>query len=337
MPHKAAAVGSHCQRQQLGTACILLASLLTLHASLVQTTTFVSPPGTIIAFGANLDGRASPPATAANKIVAVSAGGAHTLALTAHGRVICFGDNLYGQCDTSNLPTNIVAISAGNLHSLALDSAGKVWAWGMNQFGESIVPAAATSNVVAISGSWSMSMALTATGNVVAWGGGPTSNASALTGIASLGGGGYYYLAAVNTAGAAVVVGNFVATDNNVWSLPAASQSGLAAVSSSFSHFLMLKRTGEVLVVGAPEYNVTSVPTAAQTGIVAISAGYVHSLALTSQGALLAWLYTDFNILALNYGQTVVPAAAQSGIAAVSAGTYHSAAIKGARLGIVSD
>lgn len=312
---------------------VLLLCVFMFHATLVHMA-FVSPPGTIIAFGSNTDGRASPPATAANKIVAVSAGGFHTLALTAHGRVICFGSNSNGQCNTGNLPTTIVAISAGFMHSLALDSTGRVWAFGSDSYGESVVSFDAMSDVVAIAAGYGMSMALKASGTVVAWGhnvDNAATDASALTGIASLGGGGYFYLAAVTTAGATVVVGRFATQGTGAanWTLPAGSQSGVTAISASTEHLLMLKSTGQVLVAAAPAFDISAMPTAAQSGIVAIDAGYVHSLALTSQGTVLAWLWSTQSNVAPDTGQASVPAAAQSGIAAVSAGVYHSAVIKG--------
>jgi hypothetical protein len=86
-----------------------------------------------------------------NLVVAVSAGGNHSLALTESGDVYACGDNTYGQLGQSNSPvysaiwlkiyfqglTNrIVSVVAGADHNLAVDKDGGVWAWGRNNYGQ---------------------------------------------------------------------------------------------------------------------------------------------------------------------------------------------------------
>jgi Regulator of chromosome condensation (RCC1) repeat/Putative Ig domain len=96
------------------------------------------------------------------KIVEVSVGVAHSCVLTEGGRVLCFGDNTYGQLGTAqnilalpgdssfNLPspeadyvvinqnlnpvplTNVVQVSAGPWHTCALTKDGDVFCWGAN-------------------------------------------------------------------------------------------------------------------------------------------------------------------------------------------------------------
>ncbi len=79
--------------------------------------------------------------------IALSAGAAHTLALTAAETVYAWGDNTYGQLGTGGTSSSsapeqlsglsaIVAVAAGAHHSLALGSNGAVWAWGYNASGE---------------------------------------------------------------------------------------------------------------------------------------------------------------------------------------------------------
>ena len=140
-------------------------------------------------------------------IVGISAGGSHTLAVDATGKVLAWGYNSNGQLgnatlvinpapvtvvtDLMNPPTsltNITAISAGGLHSLALDATGGVWAWGSNAYmqlgrgNNSIidsnyavqVPDPTTgsqlTNVVAIAAGGSHSLVLKNDGTVWAWG-----------------------------------------------------------------------------------------------------------------------------------------------------------------------
>jgi alpha-tubulin suppressor-like RCC1 family protein len=83
------------------------------------------------------------------RVTAIAAGLDYSLALTSDGRVLTWGDNVYGELgdgSTANsstpvavdLParTRVTAIAAGDTHSLALTSDGCVLAWGFNQYGE---------------------------------------------------------------------------------------------------------------------------------------------------------------------------------------------------------
>src|SRR5258708_36838153 len=72
------------------------------------------------------------------KFVAISAGGAHNLALSASGRVVAWGSNESGQSIVPNLPYGrvFVEISAGGRHSLARLDDGSLLAWGANDLGQ---------------------------------------------------------------------------------------------------------------------------------------------------------------------------------------------------------
>ena len=87
-------------------------------------------------------------------VVAVSAGGNHSLALTEFGDVYACGDNTYGQLGNSELVSSanwikvsiqypstglspkIVSVVAGADHNLAVDEDGGVWVWGRNNYGQ---------------------------------------------------------------------------------------------------------------------------------------------------------------------------------------------------------
>lgn len=142
-------------------------------------------------------------------VVAVSAGGVHSLALCSDGSVVAWGSNSNGQLgngvgvgigysvpvavNTTNgvsalYGKTVVAISAGSSHSLALCSDGTVVAWGWNHDGQlgnnsttdSSVPVAVNTTsgvsalygqtVVAIASGSTHSLALRSDGTVVAWG-----------------------------------------------------------------------------------------------------------------------------------------------------------------------
>jgi hypothetical protein len=83
--------------------------------------------------------------------VAVSAGGNHSLIVTASGKVYACGDNFYGQLaqpattassgtlvevNFPGLSTKIVSVAAGADHNLAVDENGGVWVWGRNSYGQ---------------------------------------------------------------------------------------------------------------------------------------------------------------------------------------------------------
>jgi alpha-tubulin suppressor-like RCC1 family protein len=86
-----------------------------------------------------------------SRVVAVAAGGNHSLALTSDSTVWSWGNNLTGQLGNNSIfssysavqvqdigapLTGVKAIAAGAHHSLALKTDGTVWAWGYNQYGQ---------------------------------------------------------------------------------------------------------------------------------------------------------------------------------------------------------
>jgi hypothetical protein len=115
----------------------------------------LKPDGTVVAWGSNSNGQASVP-IGLTDVVAVSAGGFDSLALKADGTVVKWGISNYGLDTVSGL-TDVVAVSAGGSnHFLALKADGTMVEWG---YARSTYPAGLT-NVVAISAGYSHSMAL---------------------------------------------------------------------------------------------------------------------------------------------------------------------------------
>ncbi|MGL4987547.1 MAG: Ig-like domain-containing protein, partial [Treponemataceae bacterium] len=82
------------------------------------------------------------------KIIAISAGDNHSLAVTAKGEVYIWGSNTFGQIgngftsSTVSTPeklttiSDVISISGGGGHTLALTRDGKVYAWGSNSDGQ---------------------------------------------------------------------------------------------------------------------------------------------------------------------------------------------------------
>mgnify|MGYP001571837648 CR=1 FL=1 len=146
--------------------------------------------GTAWSWGGNGGGNATTVPGLQN-VVAVAAGGAHSLAVTADGAVWAWGANGSGQLGDASTAdsavpvqvrglSGIIAVAAGDRHSLALTADGVMWAWGENsnsQLGDGTtinrdtpVRVALLGKVKAIAAGKLHSMALAEDGTVWSWG-----------------------------------------------------------------------------------------------------------------------------------------------------------------------
>ena len=120
----------------------------------------VSSGGDVLCWGANAKGqlgdgsattRSSPVTlsmtTAPRRFASLSAGGAHTCAISTDGVAWCWGDNSNGQLgngtrNDSRTPSTVggglsyTSISAGGSHSCAVSDGGDAYCWGGNSYGQ---------------------------------------------------------------------------------------------------------------------------------------------------------------------------------------------------------
>ena len=270
----------------------------------------------LVAWGDNTYGQSRIPLDLTNA-VAVAAGGSHSLALTAEGRVVAWGDNSTGQTTVPSGLSHVVALAAGGYHSLALTDEGRVVAWGDNYLGKTNVPSG-LSNVVAIAAGGYHSLALTAEGRVVAWGGnydGQATVPGGLSNVVALAAGGYHSLA-LTAEGRVMAWGDSRYGQTTV----PGGLSNVVAIAAGWYHNLALTAEGRVMAWGDNRYGQTTVPSGL-SNVVAIVAAWYHNLALTAEGWVVAWGDN-------RYGQTTVPSGL-SNVVAIAAGNYYSLALAG--------
>ena len=195
-----------------------------------------------------------PGAQASPSLLAIAAGGWHSLALKADGTVVGWGENYYGESTIPAGLANVVAIAAGYNHSLALKADGTVVGWGENYSGQTN-GVLAGSNVVTIAGGFDHSLALMVVGTFVVWGDyefGQTNSPAGATNVMAIAADGWHSLA-LKADG--TVVG---------WGAGGPGTSGL------------------------PHFGQTTIPASA-TNVMAIAAGRYHSLTLKADGTVVGW------------------------------------------------
>jgi len=271
----------------------------------------------------------------ASGVVAVSAGGSHTCALTVSGGVKCWGDNDQGQVgdgtaaststpvDVSGLTSGVGALSAGSADTCALTTSGSMKCWGYNGDGElgsgavllrrssAVEVTRLRSHVLAVDSGNGHACVVTVAHAIECWGDNR-----------------------YGQLGDGTTISRFTPVE------PDGMHSGVRAVSTGAYNTCALTLRGSVKCWGDIAWSdngrpmVTSRPAdvaGLRSGVVAISAGGYHTCALISSGAVKCW---GVNLSGeLGNGTTVnspIPVAVTglgSRIAAISAGWFHTCAV----------
>jgi len=270
-------------------------------------------------------------------VSAITAGGAHTCALTSGGGVMCWGWNLYGQLgdgtqtqrttpvDVSGLTSGVAAIAAGEGHTCALTSGGGIKCWGHNLYGQlgdgtttvlrttPVDVSGLANGVAAIAAGYYHTCALTSGGGVKCWG---------YNLYGQLGDGTFGYRAIpIDVSGLA---------------------SGGAAIAAGYYHTCALTSGGGVKCWGdngngrlgdgtTTDHNTPVDVSGLTSGVAAIAAGGAHTCALTTGGGVKCWGSNGSGQLGdgttTNRNTPVGVSGLTSGVAAIAAGRYHTCAL----------
>ncbi|HKC75437.1 MAG TPA: hypothetical protein VKF37_14745 [Chloroflexota bacterium] len=270
------------------------------------------------------------------QVIAIAAGGFHTVVARRDGTVWTWGRSDAGQLGTgrvqgrgsySSVPvqvpamTHVSAVAAGGEHTLALRRDGTVWAWGANDYGQlgrgpHTLGAESTArpmrvlgltDVRAIAAGRAHNVVVRRDRTVWAWG--------------------------INGYGELGVEGNDSAVPVQVPGLPA-----VAAVAAGENHSLALAFDGTVWTWGlnveedaAEEATASPRPVAGVTDVVAVAAGKFHSLALRRDGTVWAWGSNYFGQLGNGHTEsraTPLPVDNLEDVMDIAAASLHNLAVR---------
>ena len=243
----------------------------------------VETPGALYIWGDGTSGQTIPPA-GLGKLLGISAGLAHSLALLPDHSVVSWGT---GAPDAPSLPY-ITDIAAGSYHSVALGSNGLVYSWGGD---DRLRTPADVVGMVAIATGEQHIIALRAGGTVRAWGDNSVQQLVIPNGLS-----GVKAIAAGENHNLALLVDGRVAC----WGLNQSGQAPLlpnlggraVAIAAGRSHSVALLENGRVVVWGDNGSGQRNVP--ANLGVVTrIAAAGDYVLVVQADRTVRGWGQTD--------------------------------------------
>lgn len=271
--------------------------------------------GTVVAWGNDDAGQATPP-TGLRRVVAIDAGPGWSLALRDHGIPVTWGHETGdGPLAVPEGLDEVVAIAAGARHAVALRRDGSVVAWGDNHAGQTDVPLG-LHDATTIAAGGARSAALRADGSTLVWGYRPELDHPSLSGRA---GPGPHPLDDLRERAR---YGLANAADNASHSTLLSAEPRVALAVGP-AHTLALRADGSAIASGPAENPAARTPERVMDlrGIDRISAGDAHNLALRA-GQVIAWGATGPQ----SRNVTRVPKDLRR-VVAIDAGSLHNLAI----------
>lgn len=271
--------------------------------------------GNVVVWGDNSLGETNLPPNLDN-VVAISAGGFHSLALKADGTVAAWGDNSLNQSTVPPGLSNVIGIAAGENHSCALKQDGSVAQWG--DIGVLPVDLDPT-NIIAIAAGGFHTLGLKPDGTVIGWGNNyygqctPPSGLSNVIAIAA----GEYHSVALRSNGTVITWG-----DDRFTQCSGAIVTNASAIAAATYHTLAITKDGSVVCFGDNSCGQTNAPPELVTAT-SLAGGSCFSLAAKSDGTIAAWG---------NAGSIPI----LSDVLAVAAGRAHGLALLGTRSAALS-
>lgn len=250
-------------------------------------------PGVLVGWGNNSLGQISIP-SGLGKVVAISAGASHSLAVLPDGSVAAWGNNV---TVPSGLP-GMTAVAAGFNFSMALSTNGFVYVWGDDPIN---TPPLGLSNVVAIAAGSTHCLALRADGTVIGWGANDRFQASVPSGLRNVRAiaAGDGHSLALRTDGSVIGWG-----DNSLKQATPVGLSGrMIAIAAGDNHSLALREDGKLFTWGDNTYGQRSVPSGLPV-VTAIAAGGNCTMVSFQNRSLYAWGDSTFGQLTLPFGFT---------------------------------
>ena len=227
------------------------------------------PNGSVICWGDDDSGQATPPA---GSFGAVSSGAGHTCGVRTDGSVVCWGNDDFGQAMPPD--GSFSSISAGHAHVCGVKTDHSVVCWGYDEDGQATPPAGSFG---AVSAGGLHTCGVKTDGSVACWGNNWKGQAAPPAGSFDA-----VSAAALHTCG--------VKTDGSVvcWgedkSMPPAGS--FSSVSAGVFHTCGVKTGGSVACWGN-NWNGEATPPAGS--FISLSAGDYHSCGVTTNGFAVCW------------------------------------------------
>ena len=261
------------------------------------------------------------PTTLALSHEVITAGSAHTCVVRADHRVVCWGDNNYGQ---TNVPASVqgetVQIAVGSYYTCALRADRRVVCWGNNSHGQTSVPDSVQGEAVQIAtANSSHACALRADHRVVCWGHGrSTIVPDSVQGEAVQIDSGYWHNCALQADHTVVCWGYNNRGELNV---PDSIQGETVQIAAGYGYTCALRADRRVVCWGWNHYGQATVPASIQGETVQIVVGSHHTCAVQVDRRVVCW---GDNRL----GQTSVPDSIQRESMQIDAGWHHTCAVQ---------